>query len=398
MHNFSIAKNIISNRVNQVPQSKLSRFFGIASSMPDVISLAVGEPDFATPVPLAEAGFESVKRGQTGYTANAGLIELREAISFHLEHLYKIRFDPQNEMIVTVGTSEALSCIFTAICDPDDEIIVPQPSFVSYIPEIIFSGGKPVVVSCQESNNFEITAAEIEEKITPKTKAIFLNFPNNPTGAVLSYETVLEITHLAEKHNLLIISDEIYDRLTYGVEHICFSTLPGMKDRTILLGGFSKNYAMTGWRVGYICANADLMAAFSKIHQYRVMSAPTISQYTALAALKIGEPFVLEMKAEYEHRRKLVLSSLAEMGLPCVEPKGGFFAFPSVKNTGMNAEQFAEKLLLTEQVAVVPGTAFGTEGENNIRIAYCKSFEQIVIAMERMHKFICASKSYAIGK
>ena len=378
----------IAERINKVPVSGLHKFFGIAASMPDVISLGVGEPDFPTPEPIARAGFEAVCKNSVGYTANSGLIELREVLAEHLRKLYAVSYDPNNEILITVGVSEGLKCIFSAICNEGDEIIVPQPCFVAYEPEIIFAGGVPVPVETTAENNFEVTAEQIESKITNRTKAIFFGYPNNPTGAVLSRENAVKISELAEKHNLLVISDEIYDRLTYGVEHLCFSALPNAKNRTILLGGFSKNYAMTGWRVGYICAEKELLEAFSKIHQYCVMSAPTISQFAALAALQIGEPFVLEMKSEYDRRRKLVVASLNEMGLDCFEPKGALYAFPSVKNTGLNGDEFAQKLLIEKQVAVVPGSSFGAGGENHVRIAYCKSYEQIEIALERLNSFL----------
>ncbi|MEP6924701.1 MAG: aminotransferase class I/II-fold pyridoxal phosphate-dependent enzyme [Pyrinomonadaceae bacterium] len=378
----------ISRRLNQVPISGLHRFFGIAAAMPDVISLGVGEPDFATPAPIARAGFAAVYEKTIGYTANSGLLELRVKLAEHLYQLYGVGYEPQNEILITVGVSEALVCLFTAICDEADEIIVPQPCFVAYTPEIIFAGGTPVIAACRAENNFEITAEEIEPLITRKTKAIFLGFPNNPTGAVLSRENAIKIAVLAEKHDLLIISDEIYDRLVYGVEHVCFPALPGAKRRTVLLGGFSKDYAMTGWRVGYICADKDLLAAFNKVHQYAVMSAPTISQYTALAALSLGEEFVLQMRTEYDRRRKLVLSALQAMNLPCFEPRGAFYAFPSIAGTGLSANEFAERLLMEEQVAVVPGTAFGAGGDGHIRIAYCKSYEQIEIALERIQRFL----------
>jgi aminotransferase len=383
-----VSTNFIAERINRVPVSGLHKFFGIAASMPDVISLGVGEPDFPTPAPVARAGFEAVYEKAIGYTANSGLRELRETLAAHLENLYAVSYDPKSEILITVGVSEALKCVFSAICNEGDEIIVPQPCFVAYEPEIIFAGGVPVPVVTRAENNFEVTAAEIEAKITERTKAIFFGYPNNPTGAVLSRENALAINALAEKYDLLVISDEIYDRLTYGVDHVCFSALPNAKDRTILLGGFSKDYAMTGWRVGYICANAELMAAFSKIHQYCVMSAPTVSQYAALAALEIGEPYVLEMRAEYDRRRKLILSGLNEMGLDCFEPKGAFYAFPQVEKTGLCGDEFAQRLLMEEQVAVVPGSAFGAGGCAHVRIAYCKSYEQIEIALERMRKFL----------
>ena len=381
-------QRFIAARINRVPVSGLHRFFGIAAAMPDVISLGVGEPDFATPAPVAEAGFKAIYGKPIGYTANSGLLELREAIAAHLEKLYAVSYDPKDEILVTVGVSEALKCVFSAICDDGDEIIVPQPCFVAYEPEIIFAGGVPVPVECTAENNFEPTSDAIRAAITDKTKAIFLGFPNNPTGAVLSRETALEIARLAVEKDVLIISDEIYDRLVYGIDHVCFPALSAARDRTILLGGFSKDYAMTGWRVGYICANSELLAAFSKIHQYNVMSAPTISQYAALAALRIGEPFVLEMQAEYDRRRKLIVKTLNEIGLDCFEPKGAFYAFPSVAKTGLTGDEFAEKLLLEEQVAVVPGSSFGAGGAHHVRLAYCKSYEQIEIALERIGNFV----------
>ncbi len=385
MTNYS---DFIAGRIHKVPVSGIRKFFGIAAKMPDVISLGIGEPDFPTPAPFIQAGFDAVYQRTIGYTANSGLIELRDMLSAHLQNLYAVLYNPENEIIITVGVSEAVKCVFTAICNEGDEIIVPQPCFVAYEPEIIFAGGVPVKVICKAENNFEPLAEQIREQITPKTKAIFLGYPNNPTGAVLSMKNALEIAKIAEEFDLLIISDEIYDRLVYDSQHICFSALPGMKERTILLGGFSKDYAMTGWRVGYICCNPELMEAFSKVHQYGIMSAPTISQYVALAALEIGEQFVVEMHKEYDRRRKFLVTALNEIGLDCFEPKGAFYAFPSVKNTGLDDEMFAEKLLYEKQVAVVPGSAFGAGGENHIRIAYCKSYEQIEIALERIEEFI----------
>jgi len=386
---LSTQKNrFIADRIYKVKPSGIRRFFGIAEKMPDVISLGIGEPDFTTPQPLFQAGFDSVLRGVTNYTANSGLMDLRERLAVHLENLYGVSYKADGEMMITVGVSEAMHCVFGAICNPGDEIIVPTPCFVAYEPEILFADGVPVTVQCKAENNFEITVEEIEPLITPKTKGIFIGYPNNPTGAVLSRENALKIAALAEKHDLLVISDEIYDRLVYGVEHVCFSALPNMKERTVLLGGFSKDYAMTGWRVGYVCANRDLMEAFAKIHQYDVMSAPTISQFVALNALEIGEPFVQEMHAEYNKRRKLVVSSLNEMGLDCFEPKGAFYAFPSVAKTGLDDETFADRLINEEKVAVIPGSAFGKGGENHVRIAYCKSYGQIEIALERIRKFV----------
>ncbi len=383
----SSGSKFIAERINQVKPSGIRRFFGIAASMPEVISLGIGEPDFSTPSPFAKAGFEAVYEKPIGYTANAGLIELRESLAEHLERLYNVSYSFEKEMIITVGVSEGLKCVLTAICDIGDEIIVPTPCFVAYEPEIIFAGGVPVIVECTAENNFEVTAESIEAKITPKTKGIFFGYPNNPTGAILTRETALKILEVAEKHNILVISDEIYDRLVYGAEHVCFSALPNAKERTILLGGFSKDYAMTGWRVGYICANPELTAAFYRVHQYAVMSAPSISQYAALEAIKNGEKYVLQMQAEYDRRRKLVVSSLNEMGLECFEPKGAFYAFPSVAKTGLNGDEFAERLLMEEKVAVIPGSAFGAGGENHVRIAYCKGFDQLEIALARIRRF-----------
>ena len=385
---LSSKNKFIAERIGKVPVSGLHRFFGIAASMPEVISLGVGEPDFPTPPPIAKAAFEAIYKKAVGYTANSGLIELREKLSAHLERLYQVFYNPKDEILITVGVSEALKCVFSAICNDGDEIIVPNPCFVAYNPEIIFAGGVPVAVECFAENDFEPLAEDIRAAITDKTKAIFIGFPNNPTGAVLTRENALEIAKIAEENELLVISDEIYDRLVYGAEHICFPALPDMKERTILLGGFSKDYAMTGWRVGYICANAELMEAFSKVHQYAVMSAPTISQFAALAALEIGEPFVLEMHAEYNRRRGLVVSSLNEIGLDCFEPKGAFYAFPSVKKTNLSGDEFAERLLMEKKVAVISGASFGIGGENHVRIAYCKSYEQIEIALERIKKFV----------
>ncbi|NNE66530.1 MAG: aminotransferase class I/II-fold pyridoxal phosphate-dependent enzyme [Pyrinomonadaceae bacterium] len=356
--------------------------------MPDVISLCIGEPDFATPGPIAKAGFEAVYEVPVGYTANSGLYELREKTSAHLERLYNVSYSADTEIVVTVGVSEAVKCVFTAICNPGDEVIIPEPCFVSYEPEVLFAGGKPVPVECLAENDFEPLASQIEAAITDKTKAIFIGYPNNPTGAVLTMDNAMAIARVAERYDLLVVSDEIYDQLVYGTEHICFSALPGMKERTVLLGGFSKDYAMPGWRVGYMCANEELMKAFIKVHQYAVMSAPTISQYAAVAALDIGAPFVDEMRQKYDRRRRLLVDGLNQIGLECFEPKGAFYAFPSVASTGMNGDEFADALLAEKKVAVVPGSGFGVGGEQHVRIAYCKSYEELEIALGKMRDFV----------
>lgn len=385
---MSSFEGLIAERIRRVPVSGLHSFFGIAASMPDVISLGVGEPDFPTPGPVAKAGFDAIYERPIGYTANAGLIELRSAISENLSDLYGVNYDPDTEILVTVGVSEGFKCVFTALCDEGDEVIVPHPCFVAYEPEIIFAGGTPVAVKTRAEDNFEPLAEDIRAAVTEKTKALFIGFPNNPTGAVLSRKNAEEIAALAEELDLLVISDEIYDRLVYGDSHICVPALPGMRERTVLMGGFSKDYAMTGWRVGYICAPPELLSAFSKVHQYAVMSAPTISQYAALAALEIGEPFVQEMREEYDRRRVMVVSALNEMGLECFEPKGAFYAFPSVASTGIDGDTFANRLLMEQRVAVVPGSSFGTGGEDHVRIAYCKSYEEIEQALGRIRRFI----------
>lgn len=381
-------RNFISSRVASVPPSGIRRFFDIAATMPDVISLGIGEPDFVTPEPMLRAGIRSLERGETSYTSNSGTAELRNALSTHLDSLYGVRFDPNTEMLITVGVSEAMYLGMTSILDPGDEVIVPQPCFVAYTPEVVFAGGTPVTLACKVENNFQVTAAEIEARITPKTKALLIGFPSNPTGAVMSRERMLEIAAVAEKYDLLVISDEIYDRLVYGTQHVCFSSLPGMKARTLLLGGFSKDYAMTGWRIGYIAGPAEILGAARKVHQYTIMSAPTTGQAAALAALQHGEEHVQRMVAEYDRRRKLIVGGLNALGLDCFEPRGAFYAFPSIAKTGMTSDQFCDTLLKEEQVATIPGSAFGDGGDGYVRMAYATSYEKIETALERMHRFL----------
>jgi aminotransferase len=381
-------RNFISHRVASVPPSGIRRFFDIAATMPDVISLGIGEPDFVTPEPILREGLASLQRGETGYTSNSGTIELRTGLSEHLLKLYGVEYNPETELLITVGVSEAMYLALTAVIDPGDEVIVPQPCFVAYAPEVVFAGGVPVPIATQVENEFQVTGEEIAAKITDKTKAILIGYPNNPTGAVMSRERLREIARLAEKHDLLVISDEIYDRLVYGIEHTCFSALPGMKERTILLGGFSKDYAMTGWRIGYVAAPAEVLAATRKVHQYTIMSAPTTGQAAALVALKHGEEHVQKMVAEYDRRRKLIVSGCNALGLDCFEPRGAFYAFPSIAKTGMTDDEFAEKLLAEEQVAVIPGNAFGAGGNGFVRMAYAQSYEKIEQALERMRRFM----------
>ncbi len=381
-------RTFISRRVASVPPSGIRRFFDIAATMPDVISLGVGEPDFVTPEPILNAGIASLQRGETAYTSNSGIIGLRRALSAHLSRRYGVEYDPETELLITVGVSEALYLAVTAILDPGDEVIVPQPCFVSYVPEVIFAGGVAVTLPTYVQDGFQVSGAAIEARVTPRTKAILIGYPNNPTGAVLSRERMGEIAQVAEKHDLVVISDEIYDRLVYGVEHVCFASLPGMRARTILLGGFSKDYAMTGWRIGYVAAPAELLAAMRKVHQYTIMSAPTTGQHAALAALEAGEEHVQRMVAEYDRRRRLIVDGCNALGLDCFEPRGAFYVFPSVARTGMSDDDFAERLLLEEQVAVVPGNAFGEGGAGYVRMCYAQSYEKIEQALERMRRFM----------
>jgi len=372
--------------------SGIRKFFDIAASMEDVISLGIGEPDFATPQPIIDAGVRSLQAGETHYTSNSGILKLRQALAAHLQERYGVRYDPLSEIIITVGVSEALYLTFSALLDPGDEVIIPTPCFVSYQAEVLLAGGKPVEIYTTMEEDFQPNPAIIEKAITPKTKAILLgypnNYPNNPTGAVVSRDRLTAISKLAKKYNLLVISDEIYDRLVYDHEHVCFPSLPGMQDQTLLLGGFSKTYAMTGWRIGYAAGPADLIQGLVRIHQYSVMSAPTISQYAALEALKVGEPFVQEMKAEYNRRRNLIYEGLNQLGLPTFEPHGAFYVFPNIHNTGMSDHVFAEKLLTEEKVAVVPGSSFGDAGSGFVRCSYATSYELIEKALEKIENFL----------
>ena len=382
-------KSYLSKTVNALKPSGIRKFFDIAATMQDVISLGIGEPDFTTPQPIIDAGVRSLKEGETHYTSNHGILELRQAIAENLERLYGVQYNPGKEIIATVGVSEALYLTFTALLDPGDEVIIPTPCFVSYQAEVTLAGGKPVEIYTNMEDDFQPNPAVIENAITPKTKALLLGYPNNPTGAVVNRENLRSIANIAKKHDLVVISDEIYDRLVYGGhEHVCFPALPDMHERSILLGGFSKDYAMTGWRIGYAAGPADLIQGLVRIHQYSVMSAPTISQYAALEALRVGEPYVNAMVAEYNRRRKLIYQGLNELGLPTFEPHGAFYAFPSVHNTGLDDETFAERLLLEEGVAVVPGSAFGEAGRGFVRCSYATSYEKIEKALEKIDHFL----------
>jgi aminotransferase len=381
-------ESYINQRVAGLKPSGIRKFFDIAATMQDVISLGIGEPDFLTPPAISEAGIQSIKRGDTHYTSNAGLIELRRALSRHLEKKYQVSYDPNTELILTVGVSEALYLAFSAVLEVGDEVIIPTPCFVSYQAEVILAGGVPVEVASKLENDFNPDPAAIEAAITPRTKVLLIGYPNNPTGGVATRETLIKIAEIAEKHDLLVISDEIYDRLVYGFTHVCFAGLPGMHKRTLLLGGFSKDYAMTGWRIGYAAGPADLIRGLTRIHQYTVMSAPTMSQVAALEALEHGENAVLEMVAEYDRRRKLIVKGLNNLGLKTFEPHGAFYAFPQISVTGMDEDSFAERLLQEEKVAVVPGSAFGLGGEGFVRCSYATSYEKIEEALRRIERFM----------
>lgn len=381
-------RNFISNRVAQTPPSGIRKFFDIAATMKNVISLGIGEPDFVTPPPILQAGIDSLRRGETAYTSNSGTVELRQALGRHLKKLYQVDYNPDNEIIITVGVSEALYLTMTAVLNPGDEVIIPEPCFVAYAPEVALTGGVPVMVPTYVQDQFQVTAETIAKAITPKTKAIFLGYPNNPTGAVMTREIMLQIADLAEAHDLLIISDEIYDQLVYGIEHVCVPALPGMRDRTILLGGFSKSYAMTGWRIGYACANPDLLAAMRKVHQYTIMSAPTMSQAAAVTALEQGHEHVAQMRNEYDRRRRLIVDGFNTLGLDCFEPRGAFYAFPSIVRSGMDSDEFAMRLLEEEEVALVPGDAFGKSGAGFVRASYATAYEKIEEALNRLESFM----------
>ena len=378
----------ISQHVQALPASGIRKFFDIAAGMDDVISLGVGEPDFVTPAHIGQAGIRSIEEGITHYTSNYGLIELRQAIAHHLFRLYGVQYDPSTEVIATTGVSEAIMLAMLAIIDPGDEVLCPDPCFVAYQPAVLLAGGVFVPVPTSDAHDFKLLARDLEERITARTKAILIAYPSNPTGAVMERADLLAVARVAERHNLFVVSDEIYDRLVYGIEHTCFASLPGMRDRTLLMGGFSKAYAMTGWRLAYTCARVDLTEAMMRVHQYIMMSAPTMSQYAALEALRNGEEDVRGMAAEYDRRRRLMVRELNAMGLTCFEPRGAFYCFPSVRVTGLSDEAFSEGLLMEEKVAVVPGSAFGQFGVGHVRVCYTAPYEVLEEALGRMRRFV----------
>jgi aminotransferase len=378
----------ISQRVQSLSASGIRRFFDILDGMEDVISLGVGQPDFVTPAIIRNAAVKSIEDGQTHYTSNYGIIELRQAISRHLQHHYDVFYEPTTEIIVTTGVSEGLNIAMQTLLDIGDEVLCPDPHFVAYPACVTLADGVFVPVPTSDANAFKVTAAALEERITPRTKAILLGYPSNPTGAVMERDDLLAVAEAARKHNLFVVSDEIYDRLVYGLKHTCFPSLPGMQERTILLGGFSKAYAMTGWRLGYAAARADVLEGMMKAHQYVMMSAPTTAQYAGVEALRNGEEDVRGMVAEYDRRRRLIVDGFNAIGLKCFEPRGAFYAFPSIAATGLSDEAFAEQLLMEEKVAVVPGSAFGECGVGHVRACYAQSYDLIEEALVRMRRFV----------
>lgn len=381
-------RDFIAQRVRAIPPSGIRRFFDIAATMDDVISLGIGEPDFTTPPALLQAGIQSLQRGSTHYTSNSGIYELRVALSRYIARLYGVEYHPEHELLITVGVSEALYLALNAVLDPGDEVIVPEPCFVAYMPEVTLAGGVPVPVPTDMADAFQVRAERIAEKITPRTKALLIGYPNNPTGAVMSREGLLAIAQLAQQHDLLVISDEIYDRLVYGVPHVQFATLPNMRERTIVLSGFSKSHAMTGWRIGYAAGSAEIIGMMRKIHQYTIMSAPTTAQEALLAALDHSEPDVAAMCEEYDRRRRLIVSGFNALGLTCFEPRGAFYAFPNIAVSGLDDNTFAERLLQEERVAMVPGSAFGPSGAGFVRASYATAYEKIEQALERLARFL----------
>jgi len=385
-------RSLTAQRVNQLAPSGIRKFFDLLASIEGVISLGVGEPDFATPWHISEQAIYSLEKGYTMYTSNLGMPELRQELSRYLKNNYNLAYDPDGELLITVGVSEGLDLVMRAILNPGDEVIMPDPCYVSYGPCVTLAGGTPVMVPTNQKSDFEVSAADIEARVTDKTKAILIGYPANPTGAVMPRDKLQQIAEVAQRRHLLVISDEIYAKLIYGVEHTCFATIPGMKESTILLGGFSKAYAMTGWRIGYAASSSDIIAAMTKIHQYTMMCAPTMAQVAAIEALRTGEPSVLEMVEDYNRRRQVIVKGLNDIDLPCFEPKGAFYAFPSIKGTGMTSEEFAEKLLVEEKVAVVPGPAFGQCGEGYVRCCYATSLADIEEALSRMKRFVAKHK------
>lgn len=381
-------RNPLSKQIVEIEPSGIRKFFDIVNEMEDAISLGVGEPDFDTPWHIREEGIYSLEKGRTFYTSNAGLKELKVEISRYMDRKYHLAYDYNHEIIVTVGGSEAIDIAMRSMLDPGDEVLIPQPSFVCYPPCALLAGGKPVIIELTAENDFRLTVKQVRDAITPKTKILVLPFPNNPTGSIMEKEDLEAIAQVVIENDLFVISDEIYSELTYGLPHVSIASLPGMRERTITINGFSKSYAMTGWRLGYACGPKEIIEQMLKIHQFAIMCAPTTSQYAAVEALRNGDEDVEKMRQEYDGRRRYLLHRLREMGMECFEPYGAFYMFPCIKKFGMTSEEFAKQLLEKEKVAVVPGTAFGQSGEGFLRISYAYSLEDLKAALERIERFV----------
>ena len=379
---------LYSTKVQTVKPSGIRKFFDIVAEMKDAISLGVGEPDFETPYLAKRGAIDAIKMGKTFYTSNWGLLELRQELSRYIEENFGLHYDPKSEIIATIGGSEAIDNAFRAYINPGDEVLIPEPSFVCYTPLTIIAGGVPVPIQTKEENQFRLTPEELKEHITPRTKLLVLPFPNNPTGGVMTREDLEAIAQVLRDTNILVLSDEIYSTLTYGEKHTCFAEIPGMRERTIVVNGFSKTFAMTGWRLGYAFGPKELIAPIVKIHQFGIMSAPTMSQFAGLEALRKCQEDAEEMRQKYDIRRRFLVSELNKMGLHCFEPKGAFYVFPSIKKTGLTSEEFCNRLLEQEKLAVVPGTAFGESGEGHVRISYSYSMEHLKEAVKRMKRFM----------
>ncbi len=388
-------RNPLNEKITTIKPSGIRKFFDIVSEMQDAISLGVGEPDFDTPWHIRDEGIYTLEKGRTFYTSNSGLKELRIEIAKYLDRRFHLQYDPMKEILITVGGSEGIDNALRAMLDPGDEVLIPQPSYVSYEPCTILAGGVPVIIELKEENQFRLTAEELEDAITPKTKILVLPYPNNPTGAVMERSDLEAIAEVIQAHDLYVLSDEIYAELCYLSEHTSIASLPGMKERTIVINGFSKSHAMTGWRLGYACGPREIMEQILKIHQFAIMCAPTNSQYAAVEAMRNGDEDVASMREQYNQRRRFLLHEFERMGLSCFEPFGAFYVFPSIKEFGMSSDEFATRLLREEKVAVVPGTAFGDSGEGFLRISYAYSLDNLKIALGRLESFINKLRSEA---
>ncbi|MCL2745599.1 MAG: aminotransferase class I/II-fold pyridoxal phosphate-dependent enzyme [Coriobacteriia bacterium] len=381
-------RNPLSQKITNMPPSGIRKFFDVAATMEDVVSLGVGEPDFDTPLKVREAGIESLRKGQTTYTSNSGLQELRDEIAAYMQRSIGMSYDSGTEVLVTVGGSEGIDATLRCLLNPGDEVLLPEPTFVSYRPCTIMSDGVPITIPLKNENQFRLTAAELEAAITPKSKVLILSFPNNPTGAIMTKEDLVPIAELAIKHDLIVISDEIYAELTYQGEHVSIASLPGMRERTVIINGFSKAFAMTGWRLGWVCGPELIVEQILKLHQYALMCAPTTSQYAAIVALRDCSDEVAEMRESYNERRKFLLKEFDRLGMECFEAMGAFYLFPSIQRFGLSSDEFATRIIQEERLAVVPGTAFGDSGEGFLRISYAYSIEDLKEAIVRLERFI----------